>query len=140
MKQAEERAILLAWIAIVSICLGLWNGSAEAELRLVPDNWRPEDTRRQIAYTTIAIIDAGQTADIQNNDGIHEAGPAANAILGDQPSPGKTAVYFAGAAVLNYTVSALLPPKARTWWQRSTITVNGAIVANNYQLGLRWGF
>jgi len=140
MKQAEERACLLAWVAVVTICLGLWSNSASSELRLVPDNWRPEDTRRQLAYTTIAIIDAGQTADIQNNDGIREVGPAANALLGEQPSTGATAAYFAGAVVLNYAVSAVLPPKARTWWQRSTIAVNGAIVANNFQLGLRWGF
>jgi len=137
---AYKCPVWLRVAALTVLLLILWAGSAEAELSLVPDNWRPEDTRRQIAYTTIAIIDAGQTADIQRNDGIHEAVPAANAILGDQPSPGETAAYFAGAAVLNYAVSAMLPPKARTWWQWSTITVNGAIVANNYQLGLRWGF
>jgi len=32
MKQSYDRLSLLAWIAVVTICLGLWHGSADAEL------------------------------------------------------------------------------------------------------------
>jgi len=135
----DETLNLMAWI-VVALILTTLSNCASAELRLVPDDWTKEDTRRQWAYTTIVILDAGQTADIQNHDGIREVSPAANAFLGDQPSTGATAAYFAGSALLNYAVSAMLKPKHRAWWQRSTIAINGAVVANNYQLGLRWGF
>jgi hypothetical protein len=36
-------------------------------LDLVPENWTRADTARQVAYTVILAIDAGQTADIQNH-------------------------------------------------------------------------
>jgi hypothetical protein len=109
-------------------------------LKLVPDNWTATDTKYQLAYTTIAILDAGTTADIKNHDDIEEANPVARYFLGRNPEKLETAVYFTTMAGLNYAVSAYLKPKHRRLWQRTTIVINGSIVANNYRIGLRWGF
>lgn len=115
-------------------------GATAGELKLVPDDWREIDTKRQVAYTVIAIMDAGTTADIRNHDDIEEKAPITRQVLGRNPEPTETALYFTGMAIGNYVVSAVLPPKYRSYWQNTTIIVNGGIVANNYRIGLRWGF
>ena len=115
-------------------------GAVNAELKLVPDNWSEDDTKRQVIQTVIYVLDAGTTADIKNHDDIEEEGPLARRVLGRQPEQRETALYFAGLSVANYAISAALPPNARKWWQRAGITVGGAVVGNNYRIGLRWGF
>lgn len=107
---------------------------------LVPDDWTAADTRRQAAYTTILVIDAGQTADISNHDDISEANPVLRGLAGDNPSQGAVAGYFAAVGLAHYAISAALPPKHRRIWQHVTIGVNGAVVANNFRIGLTWGF
>ena len=109
-------------------------------LDLVPENWTTADTARQVAYTAILAMDAGQTADIQNHDDLVEKNPVINGMFGDNPTSGQTAAYFVGAGVAHYAVAAMLKPKYRRYWQTVTISINSAVVANNFNLGLSWGF
>lgn len=107
---------------------------------LVPENWTKADTARQVAYTAILAIDAGQTADIQNHDDLVEKNPVISGMFGDNPTSGQTASYFVAAGVAHYAVAAMLKPKYRKYWQTVTLSVNSAVVANNFNLGLSWGF
>jgi len=109
-------------------------------LDFVPENWTKADTARQLAYMTVLAVDAGQTADIQNHDDLVEKNPVISGMFGDNPTSGQTAAYFVGAGVAHYAVSAMLKPKYRKYWQSVTLSLNTAVVANNYQLGLKWGF
>jgi len=112
----------------------LLSGAARA------DDWRPIDTKRELAFTVVSILDAGTTADIRNHDDIEEKAPITRQVLGRNPEPGETAVYFAGMAAGHYLVSKMLPRKYRSYWQNISLVVNGSVVANNYRIGLRWGF
>jgi len=116
-----------------AISLTLYIGSAQAE-------WSTSDTARELVYTGILVLDAGTTADIRNDSDMQEMNPAARLFLGANPKPTETAVYFGAIALLHYAVSASLPPKWRRVWQYTTIGVNGAVVASNYSIGLRYGF
>lgn len=103
-------------------------------------DWSKTDTRWQLAYTAVAIADAFTTADIRNHDDIVEVAPLTRQVLGRNPEPLPTAAFFAGEIVGHYLISRALPPKYRRIWQATTVTVQGAVVANNIRIGLRFGF
>lgn len=114
-------------------------------LSLVPrctqaSDWTTADTQRELAYVAISVIDMGQTMDIRNHDDIEEGVPFTRAILGRNPEPLPTAAYFAATTALHYGISRALPRGWREGWQSVTIVVNGAVVANNWAIGLRWGY
>ena len=106
----------------------------------VADDWRTEDTRREIAYNVLAGVDMMQTMDIRNHDNIEEAVPFTRAILGRNPEPVPTVAYFLATSALHYGVSRALPHGWREGWQSVTIIVEGSVVANNYVVGLRMGW
>lgn len=104
------------------------------------DDWRPGDTRREIAYNVFAAVDMMQTMDIRNHDNIEEAVPFTRAILGRNPEPAQTAAYFVATSALHYGISRALPHGWREGWQAVTIIIEGSVVANNYVVGLRVGW
>lgn len=134
----NDRTKGLTALAIASVCV-LATAKCSA-LDLVPENWTKADTARQIAYTAVLAIDAGQTADIKNHDDIAEQNPVAVAMIGENPTTGATAAYFVGAGIVHYAISASLKPKHRKVWQNVSLSFNSAIVANNFRIGLSWGF
>lgn len=89
-------------------------------------------------------IDYGQTLDIASNPQWKETNP----ILGEHPTRSEVTRYFAVAAVLHPTISALLPTDKclgpvcdwRKAWQWVTIGVEAGYVAHNYSLGIRTDF
>lgn len=133
----QRRPGLIA-LTIAALCLF---GTVKCQaFDLVPENWSNADTARQIAYTAIAVLDAGQTADIANHNDLEEVAPITRNVLGANPEAGEVAAYFTGAIIGNYAVSAMLKPKYRAVWQTLTLSVQSAVVGNNYRLGLTWGF
>jgi hypothetical protein len=108
---------------------------------LKPDKtWSGGDTRREAIYFGIAVADAITTSDIRNHTDIEEVNPVARAILGKNPDPLETAVYFIGTSALHYAISNNLTPRYRRIWQRTTIVVGGLVVTNNVRIGLSLGF
>lgn len=101
------------------------------------DEWMVGDTKREIAWQVINVVDAGQTLDISKRCGEkYELNP----ILGRCPDSKVIAQYFATAAMLHFGVSLALPRRYRAKWQIGTIVVSGAIVLNNYSIGLKINF
>jgi hypothetical protein len=121
-------------------------GTAQADVftdgfNLKPDKtWSSGDTRREAIYFGIAVADAMTTADIRNHTDIEEVNPLAKALLGKNPDPLETAVYFIGTSAIHYAISNNLTPRYRRVWQRTTIVVGGLVVANNLRIGLSLGF
>lgn len=113
---------------------------AHADLPFQPDDWTATDTHRQVAITAIHVLDAMQTAQIQNHDDIVEANPLTRAVLGENPGTAATWGYFAGVIVADYAIAAVLPKKYRRVYQYIDIAFNGATVANNLRLGLKFKF
>lgn len=128
MKQA------IIWFCLLSLmCIGTVWKAAHAD-------WRPADTHWEMGYVAIAVADAFTTADIRNHPDIEEVAPGTRQVLGRNPEPVPTAAFFAAEMGLHYLVSKALPPTARRIWQVTTVSVQGAVVANNIRIGLRFGF
>lgn len=98
--------------------------------------WSEEDTQRQLTYTTLHVIDWGQTLDIAESEEYYETNP----ILGRNPTRGEVNRYFLLTGLAHYGISRMLPPKHRKWWQRATIAVESGIVSHNIMIGVNIQF
>ena len=126
---------------VTLLTLALASSPAQAlDLTWVPEDWSRENTYLELGYGALAVLDAGTTSDIHNRSDIYEVAPITKNILGQQPGRTETAFYFAGLIGIHYGISALLPARYRTIWQRTTLTVQAGVVASNYHAGLTWGF
>lgn len=121
-----DRVAFILAVVILSIYL-LTSPRANAA-----DPMTRNDNARELIYTALLVIDAGQTRDIANHPGMYERNP----LLGRSPSNDRITAYMAGGALLHYGVSAILPARARHVFQYVTLTVQGAVVANNFGIGL----
>ena len=125
------------WLLIAAVTVLLLTMVVDAEA----DDWSKDDTTRQMIYTALLTVDALTTIDIGNNEEIQEAAVATRQILGDNPEPLETAVYFTALGVANYYVAKSLPAgKWRTSWQAGSAIISGTYVINNWTLGLRPAF
>jgi hypothetical protein len=113
--------VLLAVLAILVLCC---SGCAS-------DNWRSIDTGREITFQVVSAIDAIQTAQIQHEDNIHEAGPLARAVMGPEPTTRDVAMYFSTLAISHYLIARALPPKWRDWFQNTTVVYHTMVVSKN---------
>lgn len=122
--------------------------------------WSEADTKRQMAYTALHIIDWGQTLDISDRCGervtvtefIDDSGThitrttrtreetEANPFLGTCPSRGEVNTYFLLSGVAHYAISRALPRPYREWWQYATITLEAGVVAHNFRAGIHVRF
>jgi len=99
--------------------------------------WSREDTYRQVAVTSLMMVDYFQTMEIARNpDKYHENNP----ILGEHPSEAEVTAYFLMSYAVTSGISIMLPDNFRPWWQYLIIGVEGGAVANNFSIGLGFGF
>jgi type II secretory pathway pseudopilin PulG len=98
--------------------------------------WTRENTIAEASWQAINALDGYQTAHIRDTPGVREVFPITAQVLGEQPDPGDTAMYFATTAITHALISWLLPPRARAWFQGGTIAVSGVTVMSNCSLGL----
>lgn len=98
--------------------------------------WSEADTRRQVVYTALHVIDWGQTLHTAESDDYYERNP----VLGENPSRGEVNTYFALTGLAHYAVSRALPPRYRRVWQYVTITNQAVAVGNNFRIGVKIRF
>jgi len=99
--------------------------------------WTPADTKREIAWQAIHVLDWGQTRYIvKHPDEFFER----NFILGEHPSVGEVNTYFVLTGALHYWLMRRVEPETRKLLQWVTIGFGASNVANNYHLGVRVGF
>ena len=99
-------------------------------------DWTLADSGRQIAVTALLSADWVQTRQIAEHPEYCES----NAILGRHPSIGAVNAYFVSVAGVHAAISYLLPATWRREWQYITLGVEGAMVANNARLGVKFRF
>ena len=99
-------------------------------------DWSSADTKREVAWQIINVIDWGTTLDIENYPDITEG----NIFMGRNPTRDQVNFYMAGYAVIHYVVSSALKPKYRKVWQYITIIDSANAITNNFRLGLRINF
>lgn len=101
------------------------------------DEWSKTDIALQAVYTTLHVIDWGQTLSATNNpDKYHET----NVILGKYPSRANINYYMGTTLLLHTAATALMPEKYRVWFQAITIGVEGFSVITNYNIGIKASF
>lgn len=113
-------------VCLIAIAF-LWADEAEA------GEWKPKE---QAIVSALIIADWAQTRDIARRLDRHEM----NLILGRNPSINKVNKYFA-LSLIAYNIAAYnLNPK---WSRRLSISVGvmqGAVIANNLSLGVKFDF
>ena len=95
------------------------------------DNWTSSDTKREIAYQTLAAVDWLQTRNIARNPAYHEQ----NAVLGLHPSIGQVNNYFLITGLAHYLIADYL-----TEWRRPfqwvTVGIEFGAIAHNFSIGI----
>lgn len=117
--------------------------------------WTATDIGMQAVYTTLHVMDWGQTRDMTPRllNGTYQVPIETNPILGKYPSNGDINTYFITAIVLHTAVSHYIPrvvkacggsdstaKYSRTVWQAITIGFEGGVVASNARLGVKIQF
>lgn len=100
------------------------------------DKWTKEDKVLQSVQATVHIIDWLQTREIARNDDYYESNP----LMGKYPTVSEVDRYMSSSALLNLTVTHILPQKYRKYWLSFWIGVSSAMVFHNYNIGVRISF
>lgn len=96
-------------------------------------DWRDEDTRRQLWVNALFVLDYLQTRSIQD---CYPKCYETNPILGRNPSTNKVRGYFITAAVLHTALAYYLTPEYRKAFQEGTIALELIVIGNNKRIGL----
>jgi hypothetical protein len=127
-------------------------GATAPPARALPfegDPWSARDLTLQSVYTTLAVIDWGQTLyfrEQQSESVINRCPdgtrPETNPILGECPSSGRVNVLIGSAILAHWTIAHLLPSDYRLVWQAVFIVFEAEAVHRNYKNrdGIKLGF
>jgi hypothetical protein len=112
--------------AALAICVLLISLPAHA--------WTEDDTKRQLTFTTVSLIDFGQTLNMTEryDEGYYEQ----NKLLGEYPSKSKITTMGLAWIGGHYLVARWLSPERRYWWQMIGIGGHSIAVVNNVHRGL----
>lgn len=100
------------------------------------DPWSHGDVTRETVYQVLAVVDWGQTLDIENHPGMSESNP----ILGRHPSRARINSYFLTAGILHAVAVHYLPAPWRPAFQAVSIGIEVDAVAHNARLGIGLAF
>ena len=90
----------------------------------------------QVSANTLLTADWLQTRNIAKDDDYFET----NGILGEQPTVSEVNQYFAISLLLTNGIGYLLPEDIQDHFYLSVAVVEGAVVLNNYRIGIRFEF
>ena len=117
------------------VLLACWLGACPPAARAAQLHWTAADTRREVAYDALLLVDARQTV-WASEHGWSESNP----LLGRHPGRGAIERHFVEAAALHAVVSALLPALYRRHWQWGSLAVEAFAVGRNAWLGVQLRF
>ena len=100
---------------------------------VMADEWSTGDTKREVSFQTLWLIDYAQTRNIAANP---YKWYEQNNYLGAHPTTGAVNRYFLVGSILHFGVSKLLPEKYRAPFQYGTIAIEVGYVAHNYSIGI----
>jgi len=99
------------------------------------DPWTKKDKILEGTYLTLHCADWLQTRSADWNE-FYEKNP----ILGRAPSKSRADIYFLTTGILHPVITHFIPQEYRVYWQAVTIGVEAGTVANNYRIGMKFGF
>jgi hypothetical protein len=101
------------------------------------DEWSTRDVVMESAYATVHILDWGQTRHLAKDPLLHHEH---NVVLGQHPSVTKVDTYFALTLLAHIGITHIIPDYLRPYWQSVSIIIEGNVVKQNYNLGVRATF
>ena len=106
------------------------------------DEWRTEDTVREVIWHAVNVVDYGTTMDMarRNEDADHQPFKENNPFIGSNPSPRRVANAFVIGAIAHAATSYLLPQDWRERWQYLSLAMSIHCARNNLSIGLRVNF
>ena len=102
------------------------------------DQWNWKNSALEGVFIAEVAVDLGQTLYISENP--NEYYESVNPFLPRHPSKNQVWEACIVGAGLHALVSAALPPKYRTWWQGTTIILEGANITRNKAIGIGFAF
>ena len=90
----------------------------------------------EVTFQAINVLDAVQTANIRDYPHLIESHPIPRSLLGENPEPDETVVYFTTLALSHYLIAKYLPARWRPWYQGGTILFHGNAVIDNCERDL----
>lgn len=121
-------------IAFIALWLSPFLGGCAA--LAPPDDWTPRDTATEIAFQVVNAYDAHTTQRIHETPGLDEVSPLTRAVIGEDPEPSDTAIYFATVGLSHYLIARMLPKKWRPWFQGGTTALTLEAIKRNCDNGL----
>lgn len=106
------------------------------------DKWGATDSVLLGANMVAYALDAQMTMRAQrvrNNAGEYVYAEQ-NALLGEHPDDGRIRDYFTASALLHAGISYALPHKYSRAFQVAALSVSLYAIADNYRIGIRFGF
>ncbi len=122
---------LILTIFLVLIATPTW-----AEYKFAQD-WHWQDTVLEGVFSAEVAVDLGQTLYQSEHPNQYEE---MNPLLPKHPSKNQVWEDMVIGAGLHALVSMALPKKYRTWWQGTTIILEGANVIHNKSIGIGWSW
>jgi hypothetical protein len=101
------------------------------------EEWTTTDTKLQLTYSVLYILDWGQTRYIAKHP---ETYYEKNIFFGRHPSVGQVDTYFFNTLWLHAGISYLLSQPYRKYWQCIWIIREAHAVGNNYMMGIKIEF
>lgn len=126
----DRAALVGAVILFVALfVLAAWCEIAHA----ASDDWTQADTKRELLFDSLLLVDTGQTLTIADTPQYRELDTV---CLPARPTRG--AVYGCSAvwALVHYSVARSLPASWRFWWQSIAIGGHALAVAHNNSAGI----
>ncbi len=103
-----------------------------------PDDWSESDTKYEMMWQFMNVIDARQTAHIQDTPGVYERDWMTRPLIGSQPSTSDTYQLMATYALSHYLISKYIPKRFRPYWHGGTIVGKYLVIQENKELGLEY--
>ncbi len=99
-------------------------------------NWTEADSQWEWAFQAVNAADAYTTMQIRHDPAMEEVGWPTRQLIGSNPAEAEVALLHLTYGISHYLIARALPPKWRRYYQIGTISIQGAAVINNCQLGL----
>jgi len=101
-----------------------------------PEDWSENDTKYEMMWQVLNVIDARQTSRIQHTPGVYEDDWMTRPLIGLQPSTRDAYQIAATYAISHYLITKYMPAKLRPYWHAGMITGKYLVIQENKELGL----
>ncbi|KKM83820.1 hypothetical protein LCGC14_1305550 [marine sediment metagenome] len=130
MQQRIKKAV------VIIILLGMAAAFSGCAVLTPPEDWSENDTKYEMVWQVLNVIDARQTSRIQGMPGLYEKDWMTRPLIGLQPSTQDAYQIAATYAVSHYLISKYMPKKLRPYWHGGMIVGKFIVIQKNHGYGL----